>query len=567
MTVPSITSRVTYAGDGGSVAFPVSFYFLANADLVVLLVDADGISTTQVLNTDYTLTGAGVEAGGTVTMLTAPPSGYTLIIYRDPAVTQLTDYAPNDPFPAETHERALDRLTMISQRNRELVTRAIRLSDSDTSGASTDLPVPTARRALIWAADGLSIINSGSDPDAVAVSAQASSDAAAASAASALISENNAAASYDDFDDRYLGAKAAEPTLDNDGDALQQGALYFNTTTMRLRLYDGAAWQDTATSSPASFSSNVYNGTGAQTDFTLSSTPASVDSVFVFISGVAQRPTTDYSISGTTLTFVAAPPLGTNNVLAFVASTVAAGTPDNASVSTAKLQDGALSADVTGRAKMADGFNTTAKYADDSVTYAKLQNLTTNGLVLGRNTGGTGNAEELSLTQILDFIGSAAQGDILYRAAAGWARLGAGTSGQFLKTMGPAANPVWSDVSTGGMTLLGTLTTTSGTTQTLSGLTFTDYKSLYIVITGVSFTTAAAMTLGGVTFCANTGLASGVVDGYSILDLTNGIFNTTSEGSSLRTDIGNTSYSNATTSIVFAGGTFDAGSIKVYGVK
>lgn len=219
--------------------------------------------------------------------------------------------------------------------------------------------------------------------------------------------------------------------------------------------------------------------------------------------------------------------------------------------------------------KIADLNVTTAKIADDAVTYAKIQNITTNGLILGRNTAGAGNTEELSLTQILDFIGSAAQGDILYRAAVGWARLGAGTSGQFLKTQGAAANPVWGDVATGGMTLLGTLTTTSGTTQTLSSLTLTNYVSLHIAISGVSFTAGSiTMTLGGVSFCVATGTAATVIDGFSILDLTNGIFNTNStNGGAVSTTLGDTSYNTATTSITFAGGTFDAGSIKVYGVK
>lgn len=146
MTVPSTTSRVNYSGDGSSVSFPISFYFLANADLVVLLVSAAGVSTTQVLNTNYTLTGAGSEAGGTLTMLVAPPSGSTLVIFRDPAVTQLVDYAPNDPFPAETHERALDRLTMISQRFLDLLNRTFRISDGSTIN-STILDVSAASRA------------------------------------------------------------------------------------------------------------------------------------------------------------------------------------------------------------------------------------------------------------------------------------------------------------------------------------------------------------------------------------------------------------------------------------
>jgi hypothetical protein len=76
-------------------------------------------------------------------------------------------------------------------------------------------------------------------------------------------------------------------------------------------------------------------------------------------------------------------------------------------------------------------------------TYAKLQQISVTSRILGLASAGPANIEELTLSQILDFIGSAAQGDILYRDAATWARLGAGTSGQFLKTQGAGANPVW----------------------------------------------------------------------------------------------------------------------------
>lgn len=49
-------------------------------------------------------------------------------------------------------------------------------------------------------------------------------------------------AAYDNFDDRYLGAKASNPTLDNDGNALLGGTLYYNTTVPEMRLYTGSAW-------------------------------------------------------------------------------------------------------------------------------------------------------------------------------------------------------------------------------------------------------------------------------------------------------------------------------------
>ena len=52
----------------------------------------------------------------------------------------------------------------------------------------------------------------------------------------------DAAASYDSFDDRYLGTKSADPTLDNDGNALLTGALYYNTSASNMRVYSGSAW-------------------------------------------------------------------------------------------------------------------------------------------------------------------------------------------------------------------------------------------------------------------------------------------------------------------------------------
>jgi hypothetical protein len=69
-----------------------------------------------------------------------------------------------------------------------------------------------------------------------------SATAASGSASAALSSANAAAASYDSFDDRYLGAKTSDPTVDNDGNALITGALYFNSVSGTMKVYDGAAW-------------------------------------------------------------------------------------------------------------------------------------------------------------------------------------------------------------------------------------------------------------------------------------------------------------------------------------
>lgn len=93
----------------------------------------------------------------------------------------------------------------------------------------------------------------------------------------------------------------------------------------------------------------------------------------------------------------------------------------------------------------------TAEIADDAVTYAKIQDVSATDRILGRDSSGAGVIEELTLSAVLDMIGSAAQGDILYRGASGWARLGAGTSGHFLKTQGAGANPTWDAAGGGGV--------------------------------------------------------------------------------------------------------------------
>jgi hypothetical protein len=75
-----------------------------------------------------------------------------------------------------------------------------------------------------------------------ATNAATSETNAASSAASAQVSKDAALAALDSFDDRYLGQKATDPTVDNDGNALVSGALYFNTTDDVMKVYDGSLW-------------------------------------------------------------------------------------------------------------------------------------------------------------------------------------------------------------------------------------------------------------------------------------------------------------------------------------
>jgi hypothetical protein len=118
--------------------------------------------------------------------------------------------------------------------------------DAATKDYVDDILGSATSAATSAAAAATSASNAATSASNAATSATASSNSAAA-----------AAASYDAFDDRYLGDKASDPTLDNDGNALLTGALYFNTTSDVMKVYDGSAWNIAAISS----ASPTFTGT------------------------------------------------------------------------------------------------------------------------------------------------------------------------------------------------------------------------------------------------------------------------------------------------------------------
>ena len=439
MTVSSTTTKNSYSGDGSQTVFAYTFKIFDDDDITVIVRSSAGTETTQTKTTHYSVSGVGDAGGGNITFVTAPASGETVVLLRDTALTQTTDYTPNDPFPASAHEDALDRITFQAQEIQEELDRAIKVSRTNTL-TSSEFTVDASTRAnkifafdsdgdlavtqeigtfqgtdttttteaykerdlikstttaqlnnvYICVADSVvgdlltdtdhfelivdavsaatSATNAAASATAAAQSATdattngaaqvtlattqatnaaTSATASASSATDAQASEDEAeawaqktdgeavtgegysskawatggtgvtdtagsgsakewatdttntcdgteysakeyaigtqsgntngsakqwaigggnsfstnttvdgtnysakywaeqaAASVDSFDDTYLGAKSSDPTADNDGDALTAGDLYFNTGTNRLRVYDGANWND-----------------------------------------------------------------------------------------------------------------------------------------------------------------------------------------------------------------------------------------------------------------------------------------------------------------------------------
>jgi len=514
MTVSSSTNKVSYNGNGSTTVFAYTFKIFDEGDLTVIIRDASGTETTQTITTNYTVSGVGDAGGGNVTMLTAPANGETITILREQDLLQGLDLVPNDPFPAQSLEDALDKLVFMVQQHDEELARSIKASKTNTI-TSTEFTVSAADRAnKIFAFDGsgeLSVTqelgtfrgdwatstafaardivkdtsnnniyiantshtSSGTTPistnadsakwdllvdataaatsaaaaassatdaansataaaasestvaasataaatseanaAASATAAAASATAAAASETAAATSETNAATSetnaatsetnaatsasnastsetnaatsesnaatsastattqagnaatsasaaatsatnasnsataaassetnaassatnaassatnaassasaaaasqtsaaasaaaaanaYDTFDDRYLGSKTSDPTLDNDGNALVAGALYFNSNANEMRVYDGANWIAATSAGNTSLLEYNYTATSGQTTFSgADDNSASLsyiqDNIIVTLNGVTLENGSDYS--------------------------------------------------------------------------------------------------------------------------------------------------------------------------------------------------------------------------------------------------------------------------------
>ena len=114
-------------------------------------------------------------------------------------------------------------------------------ASTSASGASTSATA-AATSATAAASSATAAASSASAAATSATNAATSATNAGNSATAAATSAASALAAFDNFDDTYLGAKASDPTVDNDGDPLNGGDLYYNTTSNVMRVYTGTVW-------------------------------------------------------------------------------------------------------------------------------------------------------------------------------------------------------------------------------------------------------------------------------------------------------------------------------------
>jgi WD40 repeat protein len=174
MTISTEAQPLSYNGNGVVTAFAITWRYLLKADVVATLRSAAGVETVQVLITNYTLTDADVEAGGTLTMLVAPASGTTLVITLEPPNTQSSSLPLGGPFPSSAVEDALDRLAQQINKIENITDRAMLVPKTDTqSGSNLALPIDSLRASKFsaWDATGKPIAAAGTSANLAPVSA------------------------------------------------------------------------------------------------------------------------------------------------------------------------------------------------------------------------------------------------------------------------------------------------------------------------------------------------------------------------------------------------------------
>jgi hypothetical protein len=216
----------------------------------------------------------------------------------------------------------------------DLMVDAASATSSATAAASSATAAASSATAAASSASSASTsattaTTQASNASTSASSAATSATSASTSATSAASSASAAAAYVDNFDDTYLGAKASNPTLDNDGDPLQDGALYFDTTNDVMKVYDLGTTTWYQLTPTVSNQTNINTVAGIASDVT---TIAGIDTNVTTVSGVSANVTTVAGVSADVTTVAGIS--GNVATVAGISSNVTTVAGNNANVTT-----------------------------------------------------------------------------------------------------------------------------------------------------------------------------------------------------------------------------------------
>jgi len=247
--ISDVEPRVQYTATAGQTSFTVGFEFFDNADLKVfngtslLTFSASPTNASQ-----YSVSGAGQTGGGSITLGSPGATVNDVItISRDLAIARSTDFPTSGAFQIASLNTELDKIIAMAQqleRDQKLSPRVATTSSSSFNLTFPDmvagkvLSANSGGTGLEFTVDASGLLTAEANAATSATNAGNSATAAAGSATSAENAKNAAEAALDTFDDDFLGSKSSDPSVDNDGATLADGALYFNTTDNVMKVYD-----------------------------------------------------------------------------------------------------------------------------------------------------------------------------------------------------------------------------------------------------------------------------------------------------------------------------------------
>lgn len=235
-----VNERVPFAQEtavAGATDFSYNWWIREKDDIQVFV---DGVETS-----DYTIADSGVQNadGGIVVMNDPMVGGEVVTVRSDFDIERLTGFTTSGSLRAKALNLELSTIiAILLQLNRDIQRSFKMSSTSSMTPANFVSPEAISGRALVFDGVGGAIRASTQDIDTLATTLTTSVNSATAAQAAAEAARDQTLSAFDNFDDRYLGSKASAPTVDNDGDALVAGQLYFDTSDNEMKVYTGSAW-------------------------------------------------------------------------------------------------------------------------------------------------------------------------------------------------------------------------------------------------------------------------------------------------------------------------------------
>ena len=251
---------------------------LTDTDHFALLVDAVSAATSATSASTSATAAASSATTATTKASEAATSATNAATSASTASTQATNASSSATAAASSATSAASSATTATSKASDAATSETNAGNSATAAATSETNAGNSATAAATSATNAASSAtaaassasgaSGSASTATTKASEASTSATNAatsatnagnSATAAASSATSAASSFDNFDDRYLGAKSSDPSVDNDGDALITGALYFNSSSNELKVYSGSSWA--AVAPTATSASDISSGT------------------------------------------------------------------------------------------------------------------------------------------------------------------------------------------------------------------------------------------------------------------------------------------------------------------